>query len=535
MMKLKILGYLFINLTLLSCVISNANADPWLDEVISFEQPDGSSDEGGAYTSALGENDNIYVSIDVPETLIVAFKNNSVINGAGNDLLIYEEYNGDSSVDVYISQDNINYISLGTIKKNTEFDLSDYSIDYVNYIKFIGVDDGGGYAGFDLDAVKALNSGEHIEDIPYNKPLNEGLILYYKFEENTIDSSNTGINGLHSKETSYEKDLFNYSLKLVDQHLIVPYDSSFNIDNMSICLWLKIYEYPLEGSSKLAIRDDMKTDRIFQLDFYPDGTLSFIAHTIGDAIDETFFDIDIKSSNKLVKNVWYNIIATFDSTFGGKIFVNGLNWGSDETFNGKLASGNIQLEIGGTNYNYGENHYNRNFIGLIDEVRIYNRAISQNEILEIYKYNGFNCLNETDQLTAMYESLSKTYFTLSESYEQLSNVVKEKDNRIESLENQVQSMFTQEQVSNKLLEAQTLCDIALEQKDLTISELLSSMYTKEQLDQAKEEAKIGLYTNEAVELMINKILEWDVNNDGKIGLIEAIQSLKISSGIRPIE
>ena len=41
----------------------------------------------------------------------------------------------------------------------------------------------------------------------------------------------------------------------------------------------------------------------------------------------------------------------------------------------------------------------------------------------------------------------------------------------------------------------------------------------------------SLYTQEEVDLIINKMLEWDTNNDGKIGLIEAIRSLQISTGV----
>jgi len=364
--------------------------------------------------------------------------------------------------------------------------------------------------------------------------LNDGLVLYYKFEQNTIDSSGNCLNGILSEEASYEKFKFNYSLHLVDQYLTVPYNTLINMDMISICLCIKIFEYPLVGSSKLVIRDDMKTDRIFQLDFYPDGTLSFLAHTIstdGVLIDNTYWDIDIKSTNKLVKNTWYNIIATFDTTFGGNVIVNGTNWGKDETFNGKLSKGSMAIEIGGLNVSYDD--YNRNLIGLIDEVKIYNRPLSQSEIQKIF--NEFNSSNSIEELTDMYDSLSKTYVILSEEHDQLSNVVKQKNEHIELLEAQIHSMFTQEQVNNKLIEFQTQCDTALEQKDLTISELLSTMYTQEQMERAKEEAKRGLYTTEDVDLMINKILEWDYNNDGTIGLIEAIQSLKISSGIKPIE
>ncbi len=41
----------------------------------------------------------------------------------------------------------------------------------------------------------------------------------------------------------------------------------------------------------------------------------------------------------------------------------------------------------------------------------------------------------------------------------------------------------------------------------------------------------GIYTQEDMDLMVNQMLEWDTNDDGKIGLIEAIRALQTSAGI----
>ena len=40
----------------------------------------------------------------------------------------------------------------------------------------------------------------------------------------------------------------------------------------------------------------------------------------------------------------------------------------------------------------------------------------------------------------------------------------------------------------------------------------------------------GIYTEEQMNQMVNKILGWDVNNDGTIGLVEAIQIIREASG-----
>ena len=59
--------------------------------------------------------------------------------------------------------DNSNYVYLGQASGNVEYDIADYpDLEFINYVRFVGLDNGGGSAGFDLDAVEALNSGAHV-------------------------------------------------------------------------------------------------------------------------------------------------------------------------------------------------------------------------------------------------------------------------------------------------------------------------------------------------------------------------------------
>ncbi len=149
----------------------------WLDEVVLFDQPAGSSTNANDPTDALGANDTLYVSVDIPETLILAFTDNTADDGAGNDLKVWQVIAGDSDVDVYGSEDNITYVLLGRIDRDTEFDLSGTGLDYVNFVRFVGLDNGGGSQGFDLDAVEALNSVDHISEPPVGTVPAPGAIL----------------------------------------------------------------------------------------------------------------------------------------------------------------------------------------------------------------------------------------------------------------------------------------------------------------------------------------------------------------------
>ena len=49
---------------------------------------------------------------------------------------------------------------LGRTDGDVQYDFANYAgLEYANFIKFVGLDNGGGSWGYDLDAVEALNSG----------------------------------------------------------------------------------------------------------------------------------------------------------------------------------------------------------------------------------------------------------------------------------------------------------------------------------------------------------------------------------------
>jgi len=114
-------------------------AAPWLDAVVFLDRLNGSSVLGGPATDALGPRDRAFVSINVPQTPVLAFTETRADEGAGSDLAIYRLY-GRTSVG------------------SDEFDLVDYpDLHYVHYVKFVGLGDDGEHPGYALDAVEALH------------------------------------------------------------------------------------------------------------------------------------------------------------------------------------------------------------------------------------------------------------------------------------------------------------------------------------------------------------------------------------------
>jgi hypothetical protein len=148
----------------------------WLDEVIEFIQPDGSSFGANDPTQALGPADAVnppdpnnykFVAIDRPEILILAFTDNTAYDGPGADLKIYE-FGADTAVaNVSGSMNGTDWVFLGQFTSSDvfdefEIDLATTGLSYVNFLQFEGRNNRGNPEGFDLDAVEALNSGVYI-------------------------------------------------------------------------------------------------------------------------------------------------------------------------------------------------------------------------------------------------------------------------------------------------------------------------------------------------------------------------------------
>ncbi len=91
----------------------------------------------------------------------------------------------------------------------------------------------------------------------------------------------------------------------------------------------------------------------------------------------------------------------------------------------------------------------------------------------------------------------------------------------------IAAMYTQEQLEQAVTDAETAKD-----------EIIASMFTEEQLGQAvadaegaKDEIIASMFTEEQLDQAVSAaIAEWDLDGDGRIGLLEIIYYLQVVSG-----
>ena len=111
---------------------------------------------------AVDGNDTTYVSLPTGTFIIVKFNSGVVVDGMGDDLFIDEVGNGAENATIEVSEDGINFFSVGTAfgDQTSNFDLSsvfaNHGLAFVQFVKVTGLDNGGSVPGFDLTLVEGL-------------------------------------------------------------------------------------------------------------------------------------------------------------------------------------------------------------------------------------------------------------------------------------------------------------------------------------------------------------------------------------------
>jgi gliding motility-associated-like protein len=217
--------------------------------------------------------------------------------------------------------------------------------------------------------------------------LNAGLMAYYPFSGNANDASGNGNNPIFNNATLTPDRFGNpnsaYSFNGTDNYIRIPNSASLNSSNqISICAWVKVagfYQGTCHGNNIV-----MKGDADYQPGDYKirfdDAYITnsqncYLSNT--DLTHETFFGINstLSSNTPFIQiNQWYSVVYTCDGTTA-KIYVNCKLAGSGPA-NGITFTNSNDLFLGSLN----NAQYPYWFNGIMDEVRIYNRAINEDEV-----------------------------------------------------------------------------------------------------------------------------------------------------------
>jgi hypothetical protein len=206
-----------------------------------------------------------------------------------------------------------------------------------------------------------------------------GLVAHYDFEDNTVDLSGNGLDGTIGGAPSYVAGLTLYR-KAMDFHASSDGAAGDYVDcgasplfdftdAMTVGAWVNIRSIPDEWRAIVT-----KGDSAWRLATYASSRgfqFAFSGADRGYLAANTAQEVEL--------NEWHYVCGTYDKTAGAVIYLDGRPDGTNADKNGiGLATYNVWIGANSEPMSYKPGRY---FDGMIDEVRIYDRALSQAEVV----------------------------------------------------------------------------------------------------------------------------------------------------------
>jgi PKD repeat protein len=199
---------------------------------------------------------------------------------------------------------------------------------------------------------------------------NEGLVAAYGFEEDSgsmvADASGKGNHGTIKEAIRIINGRYGKALKFDGVNDWVTVNDSASLD-LSTGLTLEAWVYPLSQSNggNTVILKQASGAQVYAL--YSEEDVNLPVSYINDGGYRS-----VVGPNRLPANTWTHLVATYDASYQ-RLYVNGVEVAKSAR-NTLIQQSNGVLRIGGNSL-WGEY-----FHGYIDEVRIYNRALSASEV-----------------------------------------------------------------------------------------------------------------------------------------------------------
>jgi len=209
--------------------------------------------------------------------------------------------------------------------------------------------------------------------------LTDGLVAYYPFNGNANDESGNGYDGNESGNLEYVKGVVGNSLALNKAGYVNVADFP-ELDNFSISLFFQINGLNNSYRYNNIVGFEPPNDEFLLLFFTNDSKLR--VHVERKNSDANGLAI----TDPLELNTFYHLVFIND-------YINGKQ---DVYINGELVNTlNTKHDyVTGTTFKIGHENDGYNlFDGIVDEMRIYNRALSESEIRQLYSddyNNGYN-------------------------------------------------------------------------------------------------------------------------------------------------
>ncbi len=326
---------------------------------------------GGPINNSIGIGFNTWVNNIVKivgvtgdgTTTTLSSQSAPFVLGNGASRYVWIDYDGSTNVlDVYLSAANTKPLN----------PFLSQVVDLPNYVgnqAYLGFTAGTGISSHNHD-IRAwtFSNSDNVNEIE------NGLVACYPFAGNANDGSGNNNHGTVQGAT-LTTDRFGqtnqaYRFDGSNDYIRVADSESLDItEEISLVAWMN---FETGGTFSPRI---LHKQRAYEL--YTFGTDSSRPVNFGLNVSSGVTQITLNSASTFDQGEWVFLVATYDGA-KTKLYGNGILL-AEEDFSTSIVNSNSPLEIGRNGFNGLDD-----FKGVIDDIRIYSRALTEDEILELY-------------------------------------------------------------------------------------------------------------------------------------------------------
>jgi hypothetical protein len=212
-----------------------------------------------------------------------------------------------------------------------------------------------------------------------------GLVAHYNFDDGTAtDSSGNGNHGTIFGNPQVVGGARSAGLKFdgIDDYIEVPNSTSLNPSQITMAAWVN----PLDISQPVPVHKHyaiLNKEEQYEVAVFGQAHENASAQEIAFAFNPSWY---WRGGNYFVHlGEFIHVVVTFDASYKATVYVDGTKT-KEFQYTRSLTSLSSCLRIGArgchSNFSYQPFAF---FNGILDDVRIYNRALSQNEVSELYE------------------------------------------------------------------------------------------------------------------------------------------------------